>query len=317
MTVKIIVANDKGGVGKTTLAQFCAVEIKRRTGDVRVVEYDGRHRLKRFFAADEVVSVLPPNDGTSGAWDPLIDILDDARPTVLDLGAGMWEAFLAWAESTMLTDFVDSSRLIVLTPLTADMEAVAGARAVVEGSLRVLPGARPIMLACDKDGDVETLASSPCLIALKRSLETVDGEFRSFPVMAREGYPPLAARGVRFDHIISAAPRELAAAAGMPLPLTARTIAAVRNWMDAARGVLDDVLTPVPEPVSAAATAAETCPPPRVPEASTDGGFVFDDAAYLSLYPDVARAVADGLFASGREHYLSLGMREGRLAPRS
>lgn len=45
MTVKIIVANDKGVVDKSTLAQFCAVELKGRRETVRVVEYDGQHRL--------------------------------------------------------------------------------------------------------------------------------------------------------------------------------------------------------------------------------------------------------------------------------
>ncbi len=39
----------------------------------------------------------------------------------------------------------------------------------------------------------------------------------------------------------------------------------------------------------------------------------FDEAWYLASYPDVAEAVAQGGFASGRAHYLGYGRREGRL----
>src|SRR5581483_9993804 len=38
----------------------------------------------------------------------------------------------------------------------------------------------------------------------------------------------------------------------------------------------------------------------------------FDEAAYLQAHPDVARAVAAGIFPSGRAHYASHGRAEGR-----
>lgn len=38
----------------------------------------------------------------------------------------------------------------------------------------------------------------------------------------------------------------------------------------------------------------------------------FDEAAYLQAFPDVARAVAQGRYASGREHYRVAGIWEGR-----
>lgn len=41
----------------------------------------------------------------------------------------------------------------------------------------------------------------------------------------------------------------------------------------------------------------------------------FDESAYLSLYPDVAKAVAANQFASGEEHFLTYGRAEGRLSP--
>jgi len=44
------------------------------------------------------------------------------------------------------------------------------------------------------------------------------------------------------------------------------------------------------------------------PEAPAD----FDEAVYLALNPDVAAAVSSGASASGREHYVRFGAREGR-----
>ncbi|MFH1027058.1 MAG: tetratricopeptide repeat protein, partial [Pseudomonadota bacterium] len=38
----------------------------------------------------------------------------------------------------------------------------------------------------------------------------------------------------------------------------------------------------------------------------------FDETYYLQLYPDVAKAVANGHFESGRQHFLLFGQREGR-----
>ena len=41
----------------------------------------------------------------------------------------------------------------------------------------------------------------------------------------------------------------------------------------------------------------------------------FDEAAYLLENPDVASAIARGEVASGYEHYVKYGLREGRLVP--
>ncbi|OYQ33421.1 hypothetical protein CHU95_13495 [Niveispirillum lacus] len=41
----------------------------------------------------------------------------------------------------------------------------------------------------------------------------------------------------------------------------------------------------------------------------------FDNAAYLALYPDVAAAVAAGVYKTGEEHYLAFGRAENRASP--
>jgi hypothetical protein len=41
-------------------------------------------------------------------------------------------------------------------------------------------------------------------------------------------------------------------------------------------------------------------------------GVAFDEKWYLAKYPDVAEAVAGGIFASGRQHFIEVGYFEGR-----
>ena len=41
----------------------------------------------------------------------------------------------------------------------------------------------------------------------------------------------------------------------------------------------------------------------------------FDEAAYLTVYPDVNAAVGDGRFANGYMHYLHFGRLERRIRP--
>lgn len=52
-----------------------------------------------------------------------------------------------------------------------------------------------------------------------------------------------------------------------------------------------------------------TSPVPRAPAA---GEAPFDEAWYLDVFPDVRAAVAEGIFASGHEHWIGHGRAEGR-----
>ncbi|PTM45279.1 hypothetical protein [Phreatobacter oligotrophus] len=45
------------------------------------------------------------------------------------------------------------------------------------------------------------------------------------------------------------------------------------------------------------------------------GRHVFDESAYLETHPDIGRAVVNGSFLSGLQHYIWDGIREGRAIP--
>jgi len=264
MHSKFIITNDKGGVGKSTLAQFVILHLSRQVRPIRAVEYDRQPKLRRFFGDGVVSHSIGPEwekqfaDGASLAtfWDPLVKWFQVERPLVVDFGAQVWDYFRAWGEAAMLGEIVDSRRVCLLIPVTADVEAVAAAQRVVESSVAILPHARRVVLFCDKDGEVEMLKGLPEYEAFRATLARHGVEVRRIPVLAREGYPMLAGRGWRFDKIYTAKPIDVVRATGASLMVGGRTITAVRGWVDAMTGALADVLAQPGVEVAAAGSPA-------------------------------------------------------------
>lgn len=252
MHTKYIVANDKGGVGKSTIAQFCILHLMQAHGSVRIAEYDRQPKLRRFFGESVITHSIGPewerqfSDPTSLTtfWDPMVKWIQVERPLVVDFGAQVWDYFRAWADGVMLSEIIDCTRVTILVPVTADAEAVVGASKIVASAPAVLPGARIVLLFCDKDGEVGLLKGMPEFRQLNSVIEAGRVEMRVVPVMLREGYPLVASRGWRFDQIYRAKPADLVAAAGASLMVASRTIKAVRTWVDAMTGALSDVLGP-------------------------------------------------------------------------
>ncbi|WP_448188526.1 division plane positioning ATPase MipZ [Azospirillum sp. sgz301742] len=250
MRTKFIVANDKGGVGKSTLAQFCILYLQHKGTPARVVEYDRQPKLQRFFGAEVLTQSIAPDWGAQYAnagalatfWDPVVKWFRVERPLIMDFGAQVWDYFHAWARAVSLPDLVDSARVTVLIPVTADAEAVVGALRVVRSAPEILPKARLIVLFCDKDGDVALMQGLSEFKELQAAIAAGTVEHRDVPVLAREGYPAAANRGWRFDQIYQATPGAFVNATGASLMVAARTIKAVRTWVDGMTQALGDVL---------------------------------------------------------------------------
>ncbi len=274
MHANYIIANDKGGVGKSTIAQYCILHLMRTVGEVRPVEYDRQPKLQRFFGDGIITQSIGPewerqfNDPASLAtfWDPMVKWFQVKRPLVADFGAQVWSYFHAWADSVMLPEIIDSSRVTVLIPVTADAEAVVGALRVVRSAPAVLPKARLVLLLCDKDGEVTLLQGMPEFRELREAVDAGRVEMRIIPVLSREGYPLLASKGLRFDQISKAKPVEIVHATGATLTVASRTIKAVRTWMDAMEVALSDVLVAYQQaPNKVGQTGSQSKQPPANP----------------------------------------------------
>ncbi|WP_029008369.1 hypothetical protein [Azospirillum halopraeferens] len=253
MTVRLIIANDKGGVGKSTLAQMCVLYAGKTFGEVRAVEYDRQPKLGRFFDKGVVQSFsIAPDWETQIAtpgrlaefWDPMIKWMSVRRPLVADFGAQVWGYFAAWAQASSLGELVDTASVVVLVPVTADREALIAARRIVETASEVMPRARVVLLSCDKDGEVGPLRRHPAFVDLVALAGQRGVPMLTMPVLAAEGYPVLAAYGMRFDTICNARPKDLLASAGLAPATAVRTIKAVRAWAETMDALLGSVLNP-------------------------------------------------------------------------
>lgn len=263
--IKILIANDKGGVGKSLLAQFCVVALRGMNRDPRLVEYDRQPKLCRWFGVEEVKTfsagpgVISDQDART-FWDPMVDWLNDNRAMVVDFGAQAWGGFLEWADASQLATLHRSRAVRLLVPVTADLEAISAATAALTGAKRVLPEAQVLLLKLDKDGAVDFLTGVGAYDTLLRTAEATGARHLVYPLLRAEALPALDARGWRLDTIV--AMQDVAGfGVSVPKPALQRTVVAVRAWMTEMYRIL------LPEFLGALAAAAPPQPPPPQPAA--------------------------------------------------
>ncbi|MEQ8817616.1 MAG: hypothetical protein RLO51_24490 [Thalassobaculum sp.] len=258
--MKILIANDKGGVGKSTLAQYFVVRLRRAVGPVRIVEWDFQPKLHRFFGRDAVqtfgLQIPTSSDEHLGEvlehFDPIVKWLQVTRPCVVDFGAQGWHQFAFWAELTGLRDLVRTSGLTIVSPLTADIESLDGVSYVVDAASRVLPGARVVVPVVLKDGDVACFKGLPAYERLQDLARAGALRFATVPRLPSEGYAALASRGLTFDEIEASDAKALLARAPLNPMAAARALKGVRDWLAAVDGELGKLLPmPAAEPVVA------------------------------------------------------------------
>lgn len=251
--MKIIITCDKGGVGKSTVAQFCIAAHLNAGVAVRIVEYDRQHKLLRLFGEKNVISnsiggeYRSVGDDTSFRtdaefWDPFVKWLKVEKPLIADFGAQVWQNFVGWAEDAMLSTMSFRTDIVVLVPVTADVEAVVAALNVVQTCPRILPTAQIKLLLIPKDGDIGLLKGIAPYEQLMAEVKQRNLSVIALPRLALEGYPALAGRGIRFDEIYQATPVDLVHRAGLSQVAAARTIKAVRLWVDQMTVALKPVL---------------------------------------------------------------------------
>lgn len=250
--MNIIIANDKGGVGKTLLAQYVISRLDQRGEAPRIAEFDRQPKLRRLYGENRVYSRPAFGDGSDGAaFDPLLKWLQVRRPLVLDLGAQAWSVFAAWARQSDLPVLFPGRETTILVPVTADLEAVEGGLTVLRSVQAVLPEANLVILPCDKDGAVETLADIPAWQELAQLAARQGALLRRFPVLRAEGWPLFAARGFTLATILAGTPASMSSKA-LPPTATARSLKGLRAWMEEMDAALGAFL---PEPAAVAVSS--------------------------------------------------------------
>jgi len=237
--MKILVANDKGGVGKSTIAQYFIVRMQKKYKQISILEWDFQPKLHRFFGRAEVrtfgLQVPASSDEDAHTllshFDPIVNILKITRPCVIDFGAQGWHQFTYWAEMSALKDFVKSDMITIISPLTADIESLDGVAYVIQSAKDILPGANIVVPLVDKDGDVSSFRGIPEYENILKMNAQNEIFVRKVKKLPPNGYSILASRGIRMDEIETMSAVD--AVSRVPLnPMAAgRAIQGVKEWL--------------------------------------------------------------------------------------
>ncbi len=250
--IKIFIANDKGGVGKSLVAQFCVLALDANGLDPDIIEYDNQPKMRSMFGADRVetnsigLSADGSQDKDEGvvSWDPLLENLLSNNSFVVDFGAQAWAGFSEWAESIDLGQYYKGKGLSIIVPVTADREALNGAIRVLKSARELLPAAKIHVLKVNKDGDVDDLEGIPEYKMLFTMVETCKAKVKDLPTLRAKGLPVLFSLNYSLDRIVNT-PLEDLPLGDLPTASRARLIASVKDWLGEANKVLLSALISV------------------------------------------------------------------------
>ena len=163
----IIVAQSKGGVGKTVVATIIAelLSLVRGEEHVRLLDCDSRHKLSLMFP-DRTIKFEPGatldemrTDGRRAVayWDKLGAQLfkgDHRTAVIADLGANVDRSVWEWATSSAIPRYFEKKgiKLDVVVPTTADPLAIEGAVSALGIVGDLFPSARRVLVLNESAG---------------------------------------------------------------------------------------------------------------------------------------------------------------------
>ena len=167
----IIIANEKGGVGKSTLALAITDRLTVAAYSPVVVQIDRQQRLSAALGRNVITIASDPKAARTdpakelARFSPVLDAIeraDAAAPIVIDVGAGEVGRFCEWAELVDLDDEFGEFgfRPVVFVPFTAEAEAMRQAHWTVERLTTAIPGANIILAENQRDGRIADLHPS-------------------------------------------------------------------------------------------------------------------------------------------------------------
>lgn len=244
---KVMIANDKGGVGKSLIAQFCVLALEANGNCPDIVEYDNQPKLRSLFGPNRVKTHKLGSAATiseeEAVWDPLLDNLISDTALVADFGAQAWTGFTDWAKNISLAQQSDGKDVFIVVPVTADREALNGAIKVLKTARQTLPKAQVHIVKVDKDGDVDDLKTLPEFKLLFAMAETCNAKVSTLPTLRAKGLPTLFAMDYSLDRIVNTPPTELPLG-DLPLATRLRLVTAVKTWLvDANKALLPSLVT--------------------------------------------------------------------------
>jgi hypothetical protein len=164
----IVVANEKGGVGKSTLALAIADKLAIAGHSPAVVQIDRQKRLSAALGQDVITIASDPKAARAdpskelARFSPVLDAVeraDAAAPILIDIGAGEVGRFSEWAALVDLDEEFGEFGFhpVIFVPFTAEAEAMRQAHWTVERLTAAIPRANVVLTENQRDGRVADL----------------------------------------------------------------------------------------------------------------------------------------------------------------
>ncbi|MCA3581741.1 MAG: AAA family ATPase [Burkholderia sp.] len=164
----IVVANEKGGVGKSTLALAITDKLAIAGHSPVVIQIDRQKRLSAALGQSVITIASDPKAARTdpgkelARFSPVLDAVEQAAtsaPIVIDVGAGEVGRFSEWAALVDLDEEFGEFGFhpVVFVPFTAEAEAIRQAHWTVERLTTAIPGAAIILAENQRDGCVADL----------------------------------------------------------------------------------------------------------------------------------------------------------------
>lgn len=253
----IIMANDKGGQGKTLASLLVADHAHLHDAPLAIAQLDAQHRLAKTVGRN--VLTIPTvtrearRDPTADArsFTPLYHMLEraGARNTncLLDIGANQVGRFANWVGIVELDEDLHAwaFETTVMIPFVAEGEGIRQAAATADALLQHFPRAKLVLIQNERDGEFAHLHEASDAAAVYRaSIEPLmdRATLLRMPAIAAGSWRSFEAAHCRLKDVPLMPVRKVMALTGLPYPESKISRGEVAAWTSEVFGELDRVL---------------------------------------------------------------------------
>lgn len=253
----VIMANDKGGQGKTLASLLVADHAHLHNAPLAIAQVDAQHRLAR--AVGRRVLTIPTvsrearRDPTADArsFTPFYHMLErvGARGAncLLDIGANQVGRFANWAGIVELDEDLKAFgfETTVMLPFVAEGEGIRQAAATADALLERFPHAKLVLIHNERDGEFAHLHEASDAAAVYRaSIEPLmdRATLLRMPAIAAGSWRPFEAAHCRLMDLPLMPLRKVMALTGLPRPESKISRGEVAAWTIDVFHELDRVL---------------------------------------------------------------------------
>jgi hypothetical protein len=249
---RLMVLNDKGGIGKSIVIHGLSLELAAAGVDHRVIEAESNPRLLPVLGADRVAfhalsedslrDIRRNPDLVAEYWDAIAEEFT-AGVRLLDMGANAGTLFWNWWDSgsgrLMLGDGAGTGVLVITT---AEVEAMRLAREALTRAANAMPAARLFVVVNEHQGAMA--ADHPALDGLCEGAGGRAGEVVRIvlPRCAAPAWQAMVGMGKPLSDLAALRPQDLVPL-GYRLGAAARSVSDVVEWLGEWRPQLRRILT--------------------------------------------------------------------------